>query len=287
MNIVVFGATGDTGLEIVKQGLERGHRLVAFVRDPARLTQKHERLSIRAGNVLEPDSLSDLFDKTSLVISALGVRLGQPVDETRSRGTRNIVQAMSRQGVKRFVSVSTIGVGDSLVYHFSETSTKRIRKNDGRRQFLLADGAQRDCQLVVGAAVIGIEADRLPERIRGHQRRWARRDVDRRSVRQVIERAVGRVLHQPVRRGVGIAAKFHRQRRRFPAAVMVGTRWNRLEHDAEPRRRAASIDRRTFRRVSSKIAKPTGYALPGRITLSSGCPVLSLRRSSTVQWPSA
>jgi GT2 family glycosyltransferase len=33
-----------------------------------------------------------------------------------------------------------IGVGDSLVYHFSETSTRRIRKNDGRRQFLMKWG---------------------------------------------------------------------------------------------------------------------------------------------------
>ena len=31
-------------------------------------------------------------------------------------------------------------MGDSLVYHFSETSTRRIRKNDGRRQFLMKWG---------------------------------------------------------------------------------------------------------------------------------------------------
>lgn len=33
-----------------------------------------------------------------------------------------------------------LGVGDSLAYHFSETSTRRIRKNDGRRQFLMKWG---------------------------------------------------------------------------------------------------------------------------------------------------
>jgi hypothetical protein len=33
-----------------------------------------------------------------------------------------------------------VGVGDSLVYHFSKTSTGRIRKNDGRRQFLMKWG---------------------------------------------------------------------------------------------------------------------------------------------------
>jgi GT2 family glycosyltransferase len=33
-----------------------------------------------------------------------------------------------------------LGVGDALVYHFAETSTRRIRKNDGRRQFLMKWG---------------------------------------------------------------------------------------------------------------------------------------------------
>ena len=33
-----------------------------------------------------------------------------------------------------------LGVGDSLFYHFSRASTSRIRKNDGRRQFLMKWG---------------------------------------------------------------------------------------------------------------------------------------------------
>jgi GT2 family glycosyltransferase len=33
-----------------------------------------------------------------------------------------------------------LGVGDSLVYHFAEVSTRRMRKNDGRRQFLMKWG---------------------------------------------------------------------------------------------------------------------------------------------------
>lgn len=33
-----------------------------------------------------------------------------------------------------------LGLGDSLVYHFAKTSTGRIRRNDGRRQFLMKWG---------------------------------------------------------------------------------------------------------------------------------------------------
>ncbi len=37
MKIVVFGATGKTGMEIVRQGLELGYEVNAFTRNPEKL----------------------------------------------------------------------------------------------------------------------------------------------------------------------------------------------------------------------------------------------------------
>ena len=37
MNVLIFGATGGTGMHRVNQALERGHSVTAFVTDPARL----------------------------------------------------------------------------------------------------------------------------------------------------------------------------------------------------------------------------------------------------------
>ncbi|MCU1299595.1 MAG: hypothetical protein JWO91_3873 [Acidobacteriaceae bacterium] len=34
MKLVVLGATGGTGLEIVRQAIERGHSVTAFARAP-------------------------------------------------------------------------------------------------------------------------------------------------------------------------------------------------------------------------------------------------------------
>lgn len=38
--IVVLGASGRTGAQVVAQGLARGHEVTAFVRDPARAAAK-------------------------------------------------------------------------------------------------------------------------------------------------------------------------------------------------------------------------------------------------------
>lgn len=56
-----------------------------------------------------------------------------------------------------------LGVGDSLFYHFAKVSTARIRKNDGRRQFLLKWGIAQsafDRQFLRRGEVAGGGADR-------------------------------------------------------------------------------------------------------------------------------
>ena len=37
MNLTVFGATGGVGRHVVRQALDRGDRVVAYVRNPAKL----------------------------------------------------------------------------------------------------------------------------------------------------------------------------------------------------------------------------------------------------------
>jgi putative NADH-flavin reductase len=112
MKLLVFGATGGTGREIVAQALDQGHVVTAFVRNPAALTTKHERLKLAQGDVLDYPSVQAAVPGQEAVLSALGVRKLRK-NTILSDGTKNLLRAMEQHGVKRFVCESSLGVGDS------------------------------------------------------------------------------------------------------------------------------------------------------------------------------
>ena len=75
MKLVVLGATGATGLEIVSQALERGHSVTALVRSPERLTPFVDRISVRQGDLLNSADLEQVLRDQDAVISGVGPRL--------------------------------------------------------------------------------------------------------------------------------------------------------------------------------------------------------------------
>lgn len=113
MNILVIGATGKTGLQILGQALARGHDVTALVRNPANLKVKGDRLTVMRGNVLDPTSLGQAMKGQDAVLCALGHKRWLGPTSILSKGTENIVQAMKGHGVKRLIAVTALGVGDS------------------------------------------------------------------------------------------------------------------------------------------------------------------------------
>lgn len=112
MKIVVFGATGGTGREVVKQALAQGHNVTAFVRDSKRLRMEDERLRVVVGDALQPEPVAQAVRGQDAVVVALGSR-NRSERSVRSAGTANVIQAMEEAGVARLVVVSAGGVGDS------------------------------------------------------------------------------------------------------------------------------------------------------------------------------
>lgn len=110
MRIAVFGATGTVGRHIVEQALARGYEVTALTRDAGRITRTHERLHIVEGDVLDPGAVERAVFGQDAVLVALGNGRKGVV---RAEGTRTVIEAMNRTGVKRLICQSTLGAGDS------------------------------------------------------------------------------------------------------------------------------------------------------------------------------
>lgn len=111
MKVTIFGATGGTGGEVVKQALERGHIVTAFVRNPGTLSEQ-DRLKIFTGDIHNPEDVEQAVQGQDAVICALGAR---DLKKTmiRTEGTRSIIDALKKHQVKRLIIVSAMGVGES------------------------------------------------------------------------------------------------------------------------------------------------------------------------------
>jgi len=110
MKLVIFGSTGNTGHQLVLQALEQGHTVTAFARNPAKLEIEHANLTAVQGDALDSASVEKAVDGQDAALCSLGAGAKGTI---RSEGTRNIVRAMEKAGVSRFICQSTLGIGNS------------------------------------------------------------------------------------------------------------------------------------------------------------------------------
>jgi putative NADH-flavin reductase len=111
--VLIVGATGGTGRQLIAQALERGQTVTALVRNPSKLQLEHPRLRIVQGDVLDYASLEAAARGQEAVLSSLGHRRFFHPTRILSEGTRNLLRAMEAQGVRRFVCETSLGIGDS------------------------------------------------------------------------------------------------------------------------------------------------------------------------------
>jgi putative NADH-flavin reductase len=111
MKIAIFGATGETGRQLVEQALAAGHEVVAYVRNPSKLGISSEHLTVIAGELTDEQLIESAVTGTNAVISALGPRGGSK-NKPITRGMQNIITAMKKQNVHRLVITSTLSARD-------------------------------------------------------------------------------------------------------------------------------------------------------------------------------
>jgi len=104
-NIMVFGASGRTGLEVVGQALEAGNQVTVVLRHPELFPIRHEKLRIIKGDVLQPQTYENSLFGIEVVISCLGTRNREPTT-VYSEGVSNILVAMQKVNVNRIICLS-------------------------------------------------------------------------------------------------------------------------------------------------------------------------------------
>ena len=111
--VLIVGATGGTGRQLVAQALERGFAVTAFVRSPSTLRVSHPQLTVAQGDVLDYASVEAAMRGQEAVVSALGHKQFFYPTRILSEGTRNILRAMETHGIQRLVCETSLGIGDS------------------------------------------------------------------------------------------------------------------------------------------------------------------------------
>jgi putative NADH-flavin reductase len=114
MKLLVIGATGPAGLEICRHALKKGYAVTALIRNIAKAVH-FQRVEIAIGNVLDLASLKKALAHQDAVICSLGSAASGPFKKVflLSEGTRNLVNAMQDQGVKRLICITGVGAGES------------------------------------------------------------------------------------------------------------------------------------------------------------------------------
>jgi len=74
LDIVIYGATGEVGLHVMQEALDRGHRVTAVSRNPAQLEMQHPNLSVVKGDLLDTASVTEtVTGQDVVVLSVRGV----------------------------------------------------------------------------------------------------------------------------------------------------------------------------------------------------------------------
>jgi putative NADH-flavin reductase len=109
MKLLVLGATGGIGLEIVRQAVARHHSVTAFVRSPDRLAAFQGRIAFEQGDLLSTSELERAIQGNDAILSAFGPRV--PVMKADANLLRAfasaLTSAMRQASVRRLVIVST------------------------------------------------------------------------------------------------------------------------------------------------------------------------------------
>jgi putative NADH-flavin reductase len=121
--ILLFGATGRTGKQVLKYALDKGYKVTVLARNPEKITDLSENLTIIKGLPTDIDDVRNAIKNCDSVISTLN-----PISEKDlasfkrisslqilENSIRNTIQCMGELKIRKIAVVSSIGIGDTYL----------------------------------------------------------------------------------------------------------------------------------------------------------------------------
>ncbi|GAA0469488.1 NAD(P)H-binding protein [Streptomyces sp. NPDC046215] len=130
--IALFGANGTIGSRVLREALDRGHDVTAVVRDPAKMTETHPRLTVTTGNVLDAESVAAAARGQDVVVSAVGGGDGPGHIATIKPSAESLVAGVRRLGADAPRIIAVGGAGS-----LRTPDGKQVWDTEGLPEFLL------------------------------------------------------------------------------------------------------------------------------------------------------
>jgi uncharacterized protein len=110
MKLIIFGATGMVGKQLVQQSLFNGYHVKAFGRNVYTTDYlQTENLQLVQGALFDEGEVYNAIRDCDAVLSAIGGSM-DGTDKTRTLGMKNIIKQMQKAGVKRIIGIGGLGV---------------------------------------------------------------------------------------------------------------------------------------------------------------------------------
>ncbi|TQK42990.1 putative NADH-flavin reductase [Streptomyces sp. SLBN-118] len=146
MKLLLLGATGPTGLQLVGQALDLGHHVTALVRSPEKLPWVNDRLTVLVGDVADERELASAALGQDAVLSTMGTGRSLTSDIV-SRTVDALILAMHDAGVDRLIFLSAFGVNETYAQaslpqrFFYRTMLRKVYPDKGKadRKLLASD----------------------------------------------------------------------------------------------------------------------------------------------------
>jgi putative NADH-flavin reductase len=113
LNLLILGATGPTGSQVVEQALQAGDRVTALVRTPEKLGDVADKITVVQGDATVNDDVCAAMEHQDAVISALGAG-NSVVSDVYPRAASAVIRAAQLNGVSKLVWLSSHGVGSTI-----------------------------------------------------------------------------------------------------------------------------------------------------------------------------